>query len=140
MGEFENAITDGVVASLDAGEAPPAPTGAASVHAGPGTSSFHYGAGTTTTGGHVAPLNGGSGTSPDLDYVIPGGAEDTEDAVDAEAREERDRKLAETIAQAKLDHAAADQSFRAFCKGGRPESGSVPGLTQLKAKLERNNQ
>ena len=140
MSEIEDAIADGVVADLDASEAPPASTGKSSVHAGPGTSSMHYAPGTSQTGGLVAPLNGGSGTSPELDYIIPGGAEDTEDAEDADAREEREKKLVEAIAQARIDHAAADRSFRAFCKGGRPKSGYVAGLEHLQAKLERNEQ
>ena len=138
MSEIEDVIADGVVASLDAGEAPPAPTGDAGIHGGPGTSSMHYGPGTSQTGGHVSDLNGGSGTTLGVAYTDPGGAEDTEDAEDAEAREEREKKLVEAIAQAKFDHAAADRSFRAFCKGGRTESGYVAGLEHLQAKLERN--
>ena len=140
MSEIEDAIADGVVADLDASEAPPAHQTSFTPGGGPGTSSMHYGPGTSQTGGLVADLNGGSGTSPELDYMIPGGAVDTEAPEAADAREEREKKLVEAIAQAKLDHAAADASFRAFCKGGRPESGHVAGLAQLQAKLERNNQ
>ena len=141
MAKIEDEIAGAVAGELDAGEALPAHHGTFAPGGGPGTSSWNYGGpGTSQTGGLVADLNGGSGTSPELDYMIPGGAVDTEAPEDAEAREERDRKLAETIAQAKLDHAAADRSFREFCRGGRPESGHVPGLAQLQAKLERKDQ
>ena len=140
MGEFENAIADGVVGDLDAGEAPAAHQGTFAPGGGPGTSTMNYAPGTSQTGGLVAPLNGGSGTTLGVAYTDPGGAEDTEateDAEDAEAREERARMLAEAIAQAKLNHAAADRSFRAFCKGGRPESGYVAGLEFIQDRQDR---
>ena len=133
MGEFENAIADGVVAEMDASEAPAAPTGGADVHGGAGTSSMHYGPGTSQTGGHVTPLNGGSGTTAGVPFMDPGAN------ADEAATQDRERDLLAVIAQVKIDRAASDASFRAFCRGPRQESGHVPGLSQLKSKLERND-
>ena len=143
MSEFEDTIADGVVAELDAGEVSPAPAGKTSVHAGAGTSSMHYGPGTSQTGGHVAPLNGGSGTTAGVPFMDPGAGADEAGADEAGADEattqDRERALAVVIAQVKIDRAAADASFRAFCRGPRQESGHIAGLEQLKAKLERND-
>ena len=133
MGEFENAIADGVVAEMDASEAPVAPTGGADVHGGAGTSTMHYGPGTSQTGGHVAPLNGGSGTTAGVPFMDPGAG------ADEATTQDRERDLSAVIAQVKIDRAAADASFRLFSRGPRQESGHVAGLDRLKANLERND-
>ena len=138
MSEFEDAIVDGVVAEMDASEAPAAPASESDVHAGAGTSTMHYGPGTSQTGGHVAPLNGGSGTTPGVLFMDPGADADEAD-VDEATTQARERHLSAVVAQAKLDRAAADESFRAFCRGPRQETRHIAGLEELKAKLERND-
>lgn len=134
MSEIENAITDGVVGGLDAGDVAAAPKSESGVNAGSGTRTLHYGPGTTQTGLAVADLNGGPGTTPGVEYIIPGGAED------AVTTQDREKDLSAVIAQTKIERAAADASFRAFCNGPRQESGHVAGLEHLQAKLERNDQ
>ena len=137
MSEIENAITDGVVGGLDAGEVAAAPKGQSGVNAGSGTSTLHYARGTTQTGLAVSDLNGGPGTTPGVPYTIPGGAEDTGNADDAEARQDQAKRLAEVIAQTKIARAAASASFRAFCKGPVQGTGHVAGVQHLQAKHER---
>ena len=140
MARIEDEIAGAVAGELDAGEAPPAHHGTFEPGGGPGTSSMNYAPGTSQTEGHrVTPLNGGSGTSIGVEFTDPGGdlaAATIAEAADAEAREERARMLAEVIAQTRLDRAAADASFRAFCRAGRTESEHIPGLDELKAKIE----
>ena len=131
MGEFENAIADGVVAAMDDGEGNAPNQGTFAPGAGPDTSTFHYGGpGTSRTGGHIADLNGGAGTTAGVAYTNPGGAEG------AVAEQARAVAFARAVAEAKVAHAGADESYRRFCRGPVVPSGHVAGLEDLKSSTK----
>ena len=133
MAKIEDAIADGVVADLDAGEVPAAHHGTFAPGGGPGTSPMHYGGpGTSQTGGHVSDLNGGPGTTPGVPYTIPGGG-----AEDAVVAQDREKDFAAVVAQTKIARAAASASFRAFCKGPVQGTGHVAGVQNIQAEHER---
>ena len=131
MGENEQKIIDALVDELDAGEAPAAQPGMSMLHGGPGTTeSLNYSPGSSTSRGDVAGLHEAAGSRPLAgDFVAPTGGADGADGADAE--QERDAAFAALTAQLRIDRAAADASFRAFCKSPVISTGYVVGLELL---------
>ena len=124
MAQIEDKISTAVVEELDAGETPAGSHGTFQSGAGPGTSGMNYSPG-STPGGTFSSMNEGTGTQPLAGlYVDPHG----------DLQTPREVELAEVIAQAKRDRAAADESFRRFCSGPVSPSGYVAGLPSQERK------
>ena len=133
MAEIEQAIVDGVIDELEASEAPASPQDTTTLHGGPGTSAgLNYSPEASASGGAFVGQHEGVGTRPLAgDYVVPtGGAED----VDTE--QERADAFAAVVAQVRIDRAAAEESFRRFCKGPVEPTGYVSGLEHLQERTK----
>ena len=107
MAEIEQTIAEKIADELDAGEAPAAQPGMATLHGGPGTAQgLNYAPGVAPSGDNIGP-NEGAGTRPlGGDYVSP------EVTTTADAAQERAEAFAATVAQVKIDRAIADASLR----------------------------
>ena len=134
MAKIEDAIVDGVVNDLDAGEVPAAQPGMSTLHGGPGTTQgTHYSPGTSTSGGGVVGQHEGAETRPLAgDYNAPTGGDEGADTEQARAD-----AYAATVAQLRIDRAIADQSFRQFRRDPVQGTGYVPGLEHLERRTRK---
>ena len=137
MAGIEDAIVDGVVEELDAGEAPTAQPGMNTIHGGPGTSSMNYAPGTSTSGGGVAGLHETKGTRPLAgDFVSPTCPPEDAATEDAATEQARADAFAAVVAQVKIDRAIADASLRRFHRDPVASTGYVPGLELLEKRTK----
>ena len=134
MGEFENAIADGVVAEMGAGEAPVAPTGGADVHGGPGTvATLNYDRNAGPGGAVVGMHEAGAATRP-LEGFHGAPADDDEGPDTMEARE---AAYAKAVKEKRLSEAASQESLRRFRSDPVITHERVEGLEHLLKRTER---